>query len=184
MQKNIGGELVQMVGIVNADGSIQGSAGTSSKGYTNTITRPATTTPAYDALDVIGDTNGSAIFEIPNMGVAGSVVRLLTANLILAVASLPAGATSFQMWLFNASPTAHADKDALALQAADATKYVDDFTLTTPVDKGPFLASINRGVDIDIHLITTSVYFMLQTTTGYTPTSGAVKYMKTRFIAL
>ena len=95
------------------------SSNRSGYGYTNTITRPSNATP-LTALDVIGDTNGSAIFEIPNIGVAGSLVRLLTANLIIAVSSVPSGMTTFQMWLFNASPTAHADNAALAL-AAGAT---------------------------------------------------------------
>jgi hypothetical protein len=170
-------------GAVYVEQLTSGGQSNSSYGYKNTITWPENTT-AYTAGDVIGDTNGSAIFEIPNVGVAGTVVRLLTANLIFAVTSVPAGMTTFQMWLFNASPTSHADKDALALQAADTTKYVDDFTLTTPVDKGPFLASINRGVDIDIQLVSTSLYFMLQTTAGFTPSSAAVKYMYTDFIAL
>jgi len=181
MLVKVGNNLVDAVVIMNDSGIVNGGSG---NGHVNTILRPTNTTPAYDAGDVIGDTNGSAIFEITNVGVAGTVVRLLTANLILAVSSLPAGMTTLQMWLFNASPTAHADKDALALQVADTTKYIDDFTLTTPVDKGPFLASINRGVDIDIQLVSTSLYFMLQTAAGFTPSSAAVKYMYTDFIAL
>jgi hypothetical protein len=180
MLVKVGNNLVDAVVIMNDSGIVNGGSG---NGHTNTITRPSNTT-AYTAGDVIGDTGGSAIFEITNVGVAGTVVRLLTANLILAVASLPAGMTTMQMWLFNASPTAHADNEALALAAGDTTKYVDDLTLTTPVDKGPFLASINRGVDIDIQLVSTSLYFMLQTAAGFTPSSAAVKYMYTDFIAL
>lgn len=141
---------------------------------TVSITRPSNATP-YTALDVIGDTSGSAILEFASMGVAGGEVRITSVELEIDAASVPSGMLGFNLRLYNAAPTAVADNAAWDLVAGDRGKYIGKVLLGTPVDEGSTLFIDNDSVNKQIKLSTTSLFVMLQTIGGFTPTSAMVK---------
>lgn len=146
-------------------------------GHTATvvITRPSNTT-AYTAGDVIGDTNGSAIFEATNMAkTGGGEVIITSVELEIDVSSIPSGMSGFNLRLYNASPTAIADNAAWDLPSGDRGKYLGKIALGTPVDEGATLFIDNDGINKQITLTSTSLFFELQTVGAYTPTSAAVK---------
>lgn len=138
------------------------------------ITRPATT-PTYAAGVVIGDTNGSAIFELTNFGTAGEQIYLTDINLEIDVASIPSGMGTFTVHFYNASPTAIADNTAWDLVSDDRSKYLGFQQLYTPSDKGSTLYSQNPQLSKSIILSGTSLFFELVTDASYAATSGAVK---------
>ena len=139
------------------------------------ITRPSNTT-AYTAGDVIGDTNGSAIFEATNMAkTGGGEVIITSVELEIDVSSVPSGMTGFNLRLYNASPTAIADNAAWDLPSGDRGKYLGKIALGTLVDEGATLFIDNDGINKQITLTSTSLFFELQTVGAYTPTSAAVK---------
>lgn len=139
-----------------------------------TITRPATT-PTYAAGVVIGDTNGSAIFELINFGTAGEQIYITDINLEIDVASVPSGMGTFTVHFYNASPTAIADNTAWDLVSADRSKYLGFQQLYTPSDKVSTLYSQNPQLSKSIILTGTSLFFILVTDASYAATSGAVK---------
>jgi hypothetical protein len=143
---------------------------------TVTITRPSNTT-AYTAGDVIGDTNGSAIFTFANMCKAGGGEVLINSiELEVDVASLPSGSMAgFVVRLYNASPTAIADNAPWDLPSGDRGKYLGKIILGTPVDEGGTLFIDNDQISKQITLTGTSLYVELQTLGAYTPTSAGVK---------
>jgi hypothetical protein len=141
---------------------------------TVTITRPSNT-DAYLAGDVIGDTNGSAIFTFPNMARAAGDVIITSIEVEIDTSSIPSGMTGFNVRLYNASPTAIADNAAWDLPAGDRGKYLGKIAVNTPVDEGSTLFSDNDQLNKQITLTSTSLYVELQTIGGFTPTSAVVK---------
>lgn len=141
---------------------------------TVTITRPSNTT-AYTAGDVIGDTNGSAIFSLPNMARAAGEVEITSVELEIDVSSRPSGMDMFDLRLYNASPTAIADNAAWDLPSGDRGKYLGKIRLGVPVDEGSTLFVDNDGIGKQITLTSTTLYFELQTVGAFTPTSASVK---------
>lgn len=159
----------QYVEIVSSSGGALGS-----HGATVTITRPSDTT-AYTAGDVIGDTGGSAILTFANMAkTGGGEVIITSVELEVDIAAVPSGMTSFNVRLYNASPTAIADNAAWDLPSGDRGKYLGKIGLVTPTDEGSTLFSDNDGINKQITLASTSLYVELQTVGAYTPSSAAV----------
>jgi hypothetical protein len=148
-----------------------GGAGTA-HGRTVTITRPANTTP-YTALDVIGDTNGSAIFEFTNMGKAGGEVMITSVEVEVDVVAVPSGMTSFNLRLYNASPTAIVDNAAWDFPVADRGKYLGKITTSNVVDEISTLFCDNDQVNKQVTLVTTSLFVQLQTVGGFTPSANS-----------
>jgi hypothetical protein len=158
-----------------------------------TITRPANTT-AYTAGDAIGVADvsvaanaGSAIHELTEIGPAGGLILMLSMDLMPYVASVPAGMSSFTAHLFNAAPTAILDNAAYSLQAADRTKYLGSIAIGTPAvtNMGVTPTTIYASSDKTTHQGTwqlasgsTSLWVVLVTAGGYTPSSGAVKLLR------
>jgi hypothetical protein len=139
-----------------------------------TITRPANI-DAYTAGDAVGDTGGSAILEFANMGASGGNILITSAELEIDVSAVPIGMTGFKLRLYNLAPTAIADNAAWDLVSGDRTKYLGSISLTQPTDMGSTLVSENDGINKQIKLSGTSVFGILTTDGGYTPTSAAVK---------
>jgi len=138
-----------------------------------TITRPSDTT-AYTAGDVIGDTNGSAIFTFANMGKAtGGEVLITSIEFELDVATSAIGQVNLR--LYNAVPTAIADNAVWDLVAGDRGKYLGKVVLATPVDEGTSLFCDNDGINKQIKLLTGSLYVEVQTISAFTPASASVK---------
>jgi hypothetical protein len=144
------------------------------------IVRPSNTT-AYTALDVIGVADvdvaanaGSAVLEFPTMGPAGGSLTLDEVILLIALAAVPGSMTTFRLHLFDAAPTAILDNAAMDIPAGDRTKYLGFVDLVAPVDMGATLISQTTGLNRPLKLAagSTSLFGLLATTGGFTPTSG------------
>jgi len=161
-----------------------GTSSSSSHSATVTITRPSDTT-AYAAGDVIGDTDGSAIFTFANMAkTGGGEIMITSIELEIDVAALPSGFAGTNVRLYNASPTAIADNAAWDLPSGDRGKYLGKVLLGTPVDEGTTLFSDNDGINKQIKLTSTSLFVELQTVGAFTPTSAAVNRLTIHTIDL
>ena len=139
-------------------------------------TRPANTT-AYTAGDVVG-TDVATNLTFANIGsVAGGCFEILRVSLRVDVTAVPSGMSTFKLHLFNAAPTAITDNLAFNLISADRSKYLGYITIYQPEDFGDTLWGQDDKVLFKGKLAaaSTTLYGVLQTSAGYTPTSGAVK---------
>ena len=142
---------------------------------TLTLTRTADAN-AYTAGDVIGSStsSGGAVLTFDGFGPASDIRLMLTsARLLWEVSSIPSGATSFRLHLYNGSPaSALADNAAWDLGSADWTAYKGYIDLGTPVDVG---SACFVQADILNHMFginTGNIYGYLVTNGGYTPGSA------------
>lgn len=150
-------------------------------------TRPSNTT-AYTAGDVIGAADsgtpanaGSAIWTFPGCPQQGVIEG---ASLRIDVASIPSGMTTMRLHLYKASPTAILDNAAWDLPSGDRSAYLGYIDLA-PADMGSTLWAQSDSVNKRIRADTGgNLYGLLQTIGGFTPTSGAVKTITLRVVAL
>lgn len=152
-----------------------------SPGFVSSVsqTRPNDTT-AYTALDVVG-ASPAANMQFTSIGsVAGGHVIITGISLRIDVASVPSGMTTFRLHLFDAAPTAIADNSAMNLIAADRSKYLGFIEIPTPVDLGDTCWSRNDNINFKCKLASasTDLYGVLQTVSGFTPSSQTVKTVR------
>lgn len=147
---------------------------------TKTFTRPENTT-AYTGGDVVGvaDTGtpanaGSAIHEFTNIGSKGGHIRITASTLRVNLSAVTSGMTSFTLHLYNASPTAILDNAAFDLPSGDRSAYLGSIALGTPADLGSTLFIANDAINKHVKLAanSTSLYALLVTAGGYTPSSA------------
>jgi hypothetical protein len=133
-----------------------------------TITRPSGT--VYSAGDVIGDTNGSAIFTLSGIGPAGGCVKFNNVRFFIYSATPVTTMTTVRMHLYDASPTAIADNAAFDLVASDRASYLDYIDLPTPTDMGSTLVTKVEAPLSSVKLASgsTALYAQLQTITAAT----------------
>jgi len=138
-----------------------------------TVTRPSNTT-AYTAGDVIGDTSGSAIITLSNIGPSGGYVLLQSVRLFIGNTSVPAGMSGFRLHLYTASPTAIADNAAFDLVSGEVANYAGYIDLPTPQDLGStlFTQADYCGTAVKLASASTSLFAELETRGAYTPASG------------
>jgi hypothetical protein len=142
------------------------------------ITRPANTT-AYSAGDVIGTGSGdAAIITLSTIGPSGGYVMVQSIELVLGIASLPTGMTSFRVHFYNDKPAAAADNSVFDLASGDRAKYLGYVDLPTPVDLG---ATLYTQADYSGRLLklasaTTALYAEVQTVGGFTPANNSEVY--------
>lgn len=139
-------------------------------------TRPDNT-DAYIAGDVVGTSPATNISFSGVSSVAGGSVVLQSISLRIDVAAIPAGMSTFRLHLYNADPTAIADSAAYNLPSGDRTKYLGFIEVDTPIDLGDTLwvQKDNIGMLINLATGSTSLYGMLETRGGYTPTALVAK---------
>ncbi len=144
------------------------------------ITRPSNTT-AYTAGDVIGvaDTTvaanaGSAILSFSLHGIASGQAMITGADLLLALTAVPSGMTSFRLHLYDAAPAAILDNAAWDLVTADRGSYLGYIDVGTPIDVGGTLFVQTDQINKQITLKGGTLYGLLVTNGGFTPTSAAV----------
>jgi hypothetical protein len=153
-----------------------------------TITRPSNTTD-YAANDVLGVANsgtpanaGSAILEFIDIGSAGANVLITNVSLAAYVSALPSGMTTFRLHLYSASPTAILDNAAWDLVAGDRAAYLGYVDIEQMVDVGSTLYvqtnnAENATLPKQVKLAdgSSSLFGLLVTNGGFTPSSGSVK---------
>lgn len=181
------------------DAVLPGTAGTPSTdvisvqgfGYRSTLTftRTADTT-AYTGGDVIGINNagsaGSAIHQFTNIGPAGGYIIITGADLRIDLSSVPAGMTSFRLYLYDVSPTAILDNAAWDFGSGDRSLLLGYIDLGSPVDLGSTLFVQADGINKQFKLASasTTLYGELVTNGGYTPASGTQFEIRLRSIAV
>jgi hypothetical protein len=140
-----------------------------------TITRPSNTT-AYTAGDVVGDTGGSAIITLPNIGPSGGYVLFQSVRLFIGNTSVPAGMGAFRLHLYTASPTAIADNAAFDLVSGEVANYAGYIDLPTPQDFGStlFTQADYPGTLVKLASASTSLFAELETRGAYTPASATL----------
>jgi len=139
-------------------------------------TRPNDTT-AYTALDVVG-TSPATIIEFTNvLATAGADFVVMGASLRVDVGTKPAGMDGFRLHLYSSAPTAIADNTAFNIPSADRGKYLGYITLTSPTDFGDTLYGQTDNINFKRKLAvgSTSLFGILETIAGYTPTASTVK---------
>lgn len=133
------------------------------------------TAVAYLANDIMGASQEFA-FTMAN-GVAvptGSLIRILTAITRIDATALQASEAAYQLQGYSVTqPSAQADNDAWTLASADLASYRGTIPLGTPVDLGAALYIKSSAIDLDVKLITSSMFARLQTLAGFTPTAVA-----------
>lgn len=144
-----------------------------------TITRPANTTP-YTAVDAVGA--AAAAFEIAGIGPSGGLISIVSCALEIDVASVPAGMTSFTLYLYSVTPpSALADNAAWSLASGDMAAYIGSLALGTPVDIGTALyvtTTNTNGLHV-CRLAGTSIFAYLVTAGGFTPAGNSEVYKVT-----
>ena len=156
-----------------------------STGYSAKVstTRPANTTPAYDANDVVGAT--AAAWTFPDVGpsdawqndLLGANIMITSASLRVNLTAVPATMTSFRLYLYNVTPpSALADKAAFDLPDGDRSGFLGYIDLGTPIDIGSTLYVQTDGINKQVTLAagSSTLYGYLVTNGTYTPTSGEV----------
>lgn len=153
-----------------------GSLTVDGKAYrsTVTITRPSNTT-AYTAGDVVGDTSGSAIITLSNIGPSGGYVLVQSVSLIFSDSAVISGMGSYRLHFYSASPTAIADNAVFDLVSGERANYMGFVDLAAPVDFG---SSLYTQTDYPGRLIklaagSTTLYAELETKGAYTPASAS-----------
>lgn len=157
-----------------SDGGGQLTVDGKAYGSTVTVTRPSNTT-AYTAGDVVGDTGGSAIITLSNIGPSGGYVIIQSAALVFSDSVVPSGMAAFRLHFYNASPTAIADNAVFDLLSGERTTYMGYVELPTPQDFG---SSLYTQVDYPGRLIklasaSTTLYVEIETRGAYTPVSAS-----------
>ncbi len=155
---------------------------TAANQVTVTITRPANTT-AYAGGDAVGvaDTGtaanaGSAILEFAGIGngIQNGHARITSSDLRINLDAVPAGMTSFTLHLYNEAPAAILDNAAWRLVAADRTKYLGRLAVGTPAGAGEALWVSADALNKHVKLASASLFGVLVTAGGYTPSSAEV----------
>lgn len=142
------------------------------------ITRPANVT-AYTAMDVLGTGTGDdAIITLSGIGPSGGFVIVQSIELVLGIASVPSGMTSFRVHFHNVKPGAAADNSAFDVVSADRSKYIGYIDLPTPVDLGStcFTQVDFPGKLFKLDTGSTSLFCELQTIGGFTPAANSEVY--------
>lgn len=149
-------------------------------GITPALTSTNTTAGALTSANA-----GSAVMEFTNIGPEGKYVFIVDSRLRVDVSSVPSGMSSFRLHLYNDRPDEVLDNAAFDLSSAgDRSKYLGYINLGTPVDIGSTLFVENEQArKVTLADGSTSLFGVLETVGGFTPTSGAVKSITLETVA-
>jgi hypothetical protein len=149
--------------------------------------RPADTA-AYTAGDIIGvtDTSTAAAFVFPSIaGAAGGEVMVTSASLEIDASAVPAGMTSFTLYLYSVTPpSAAVDNAAWDLPSGDRASFLGAVSLGSPVDLGSTLFVEQNGINKQVTAASSSLFGYLVTAGGYTPASGTVYKITLHTVAI
>lgn len=140
-----------------------------------TITRPANTT-AYAARDVLG-----AAISIPTIGASAGRIIITSVSLEINVTAIPAGMTSFLLYLYNVTPpSALADNAAFDIPSGDRASLLGaPIRIPTPVDEGSTLLTGIDAINKQVKLSGTGMFGYLVTEGAFTPAANSEVYILT-----
>jgi hypothetical protein len=178
---NIDGKLAALQSGAVPIGDNSGSLTIDGTAYAATVsfTRPANTT-AYTAGDVIGTgASNDAIHTLSSIGSSGGYVVVQSIELVLGIAAVPSGMTSFRVHFYDTSPTAAADNSVFDVVSGDRAKYLGYIDLPAPVDLGStcFTQIDYPGKLFKLASASTSLFCELQTIGGFTPAANSEPYI-------
>ena len=140
---------------------------------TRSFTAGLNATP-YTANDVVG---GVIHFkEIP----ANLDLMLTSFDIRYYVGSIPAGMTSYRLYLYNEiPPSLLADNAAFDIPAGDRSTFIGYVDIGTPADIGSTLIATIDQINKHVKSGTQGIYGYLVTNGGYTPAGNAETYAVT-----
>ncbi len=136
------------------------------------VTRPANQTP-YTGNDVVG-----GAIDLGVLGPATGHVMITSIDLIHEVTALPAGMTSFRLYLYDATPpSAAADNAAFDLAAGDLANFIGyvDFGVINDLGSNLFVEADN----VNKHVVCGAaghLFAYLVTTGGWTPGANSTVF--------
>jgi hypothetical protein len=137
---------------------------------------------------VIGvtDTSTAAAFEFTNVaGSSGGDVLITSVALEVDLSSIPSGMTSFNLYLYSATPpSALKDNAAFDIPSGDRATFLGKISLGSPVDEGSTLYVEQNGVNKQVTATGSSLFGYLVTVGAYTPASGTVYKVTLHTVAL
>jgi hypothetical protein len=172
-----GTAIIGKVGIDQTTPGTTDSVTVKSAAFTSpaTVTRPANQTP-YTGGDVVG---GAITFASAGPTAGGNLI-ITSAELELDVTAIPAGMTSFNLYLYNVTPpSATADNSPFDLAVGDRASFIGKIAMGSPVDEGSTLYSRVDQVQAHILAASGSVFGYLVTVGGYTPAANSEVYKVT-----
>jgi len=174
--RTIGTETFQAIVLSDSEG---GTGRTTVVGRSGspviTFTRPDNTT-AYGIADVIGSAT-TANLELPNAGVAGALMQVLSASVMINRTTVPTGMTTLRLHLWESAPAAIADNAVFAAAAADRAKYRGQIALPAPtVIGGGFCFTFADYVGRPFRLTSTSMFVNLVTDTAISSVNALTEY--------
>lgn len=145
--------------------------GGKAKSSTVIFNRPSDTN-IYAIGDVVGS-GSTANHEATNIGSTGSVIQILSAELIINNTPPPANMSTFRLHLWDSARSAILDNAAFAATAADRSKYCGyiDFPQIAAIGGG-FLYTFADYVGRPIKLLSSSIFYNLVTNGAYQPASA------------
>lgn len=155
--------------------SVQTTATNRLYGARVSVTRPSDTT-TYAAGDVVGVTGGgTASITFPNMGPAAGDIIITSARFQRNATALISGESTYTLHLFNITqPGAQVDNAVFDIAAGDQASYLGHINLGAPLDRGSTLHVQQDNINKQVTLLSTSLFGVLVTDTGYQPASAAV----------
>ena len=128
----------------------------------------------YGAGDIIGAPAAEFAFTYDNGDAIppGSLIRILDTIVKIDVATLEGGAYFLQTYGVT-PPSAQGNNDLWTLASVDLPSYSGGISLGTPVDLGAALYIKQPNIDVDIKLVTSSLFARLVTVAGFTATAVA-----------
>ena len=157
-------------------GAVAPFTSTTTNGYgTQTaVTRAANTTP-YTANDVVG---GAIDFGV--MGPSASQIIITSTLLEPRITAVPAGMTSFTLYLYSVTPpSAIADNGAWTLASGDLASYLGSISLGTPALPAASSAALiveQANLGKQVKLAGTHLFGYLVTAGGFTPAANSEVY--------
>ena len=187
---------MQSIMLEGANSSVQASAwqgingaakiAPSGNGVNSTIIRPADVLP-YIAGDVQGlSVASTAAMILPtNVDHLGGLLSIMDVELMIQLAAIPVGMTSFALELYSATPpSALADNAPWTLTSNDWPYYLGYIEIGTPVVRGGCLYVQNIALNKTVLLTSSNLYYYLKTNGGYTPISASVALLNIRAVSI
>jgi hypothetical protein len=173
---NAGSAIVGKVGIDQTTPGTTNAVALTSGGFdvATTITRPANTT-AYTAVDDLG-----GALDLGVLGPSGLTIQINSLQLEADITAIPAGQTSWVLYLFNVTPpSALADNAAWDLPSGDRASFLGSIAIPTMVDLGSTCYVEVNNIGKQVKLSGTHLFGYLVTVGGFTPAANSEVYKLT-----
>jgi len=134
--------------------------------------RPSNST-AYSANDAILP-SGQSYVTFSNIDTTGADVYITNFRFAMSGSTVPAGMGAMRLHLYSEAPSGLSDNGAYSLSAADIGKYEGYVEVNAPIALGNYIYRQNETANLQVNLASgeSSLYGVLQTVNGYTPSSG------------